>query len=152
MRFERKCAAPTFGASGPEDWTQNGSINPLVCKDRTCIQKWLSSDPRRSRLRAAEMESGAQSATTFTNLMCGHRAAPTVSHGTRALLGSSMSAIGTKRISRSSGTMSAFGVKRTSRRSSGISIYGFRNSSGSLATIKWKEPRPNVEALELRAS
>ena len=45
MRFERKCAAPTFSASGPEDWTQNGSINPLVCKDRTCIQKRLSSDP-----------------------------------------------------------------------------------------------------------
>ena len=46
-----------FQRVGARDWTQNGSINPLVCKDRTCIQKRLSSDPHRSRLRAAEMES-----------------------------------------------------------------------------------------------
>jgi hypothetical protein len=42
---------------------------------------------------------------------CGHRAAPTLSHGTRALLGSSMSAIWHKADIAEVQLMSAFGGK-----------------------------------------
>jgi hypothetical protein len=60
-----------------------------------------------------------------------------------------MSALGQKQTSRPEIAMSALPPKadiRTSPRSA------LRDSLGSLAIVKRKEPRPNVEALKLRVS